>query len=291
MIKSMTGFAAVSHQYPFGRLAWEVRSVNHRYLEYSLRLPEEFRALEPKVRDVLGRFVKRGKIDATLRFHPMGSEAGANVSLNEPLARRLVEIHTELGLIAGNSHVPDVTLLMRWPGLVTERLADPQPMHEAALELLESAGESLVAVRGREGEKMAELVRERLDGVEALTVQVREWLPDIRAALRQRMNDRVAELAQGKELDPDRLEQEVAILAQKMDVDEELDRLDAHVVEARRTLDQNKPVGRRLDFLMQEFNRESNTLSSKSVDQRTTQAAVELKVLIEQMREQVQNVE
>jgi uncharacterized protein (TIGR00255 family) len=287
----MTGFAAVSHQYPFGRLAWEVRSVNHRYLEYSLRLPEEFRALEPKVRDVLGRFVKRGKIDATLRFHPMGSEAGANVSLNEPLARRLVEIHTELGLIAGNSHVPDVTLLMRWPGLVTERLADPQPMHEAALELLESAGESLVAVRGREGEKMAELVRERLDGVEALTVQVREWLPDIRAALRQRMNDRVAELAQGKELDPDRLEQEVAILAQKMDVDEELDRLDAHVVEARRTLDQNKPVGRRLDFLMQEFNRESNTLSSKSVDQRTTQAAVELKVLIEQMREQVQNVE
>jgi uncharacterized protein (TIGR00255 family) len=291
MIKSMTGFAAVSHQYPFGRMAWEVRSVNHRYLEYSLRLPEEFRALEPKVRDVLGRFVKRGKIDATLRFHPMGSEAGANVSLNEPLARRLVEIHTELGLIAGNSHVPDVTLLMRWPGLVTERLADPQPMHEAALELLESAGESLVAVRGREGEKMAELVRERLDGVEALTVQVREWLPDIRAALRQRMNDRVAELAQGKELDPDRLEQEVAILAQKMDVDEELDRLDAHVVEARRTLDQNKPVGRRLDFLMQEFNRESNTLSSKSVDQRTTQAAVELKVLIEQMREQVQNVE
>jgi uncharacterized protein (TIGR00255 family) len=291
MIKSMTGFAAVSHQYPFGRLAWEVRSVNHRYLEYSLRLPEEFRALEPKVRESLGRFVKRGKIDATLRFHPMGGEAGANVSLNEPLARRLVEIHNDLGLIAGNSHVPDVTMLMRWPGLVTETLDDPAPLHDAALELLESAGESLVAVRGREGEKMAAMVRERLDGVDALTAQVRQWLPDIRAALKQRMNDRVTELGQGKDLDPDRLEQEVAILAQKMDVDEELDRLDAHVVEARRTLDQKKPVGRRLDFLMQEFNRESNTLSSKSVDQRTTQAAVELKVLIEQMREQVQNVE
>ncbi|MEE4175466.1 MAG: YicC/YloC family endoribonuclease [Xanthomonadales bacterium] len=291
MIKSMTGFAAVSHQYPFGRLAWEVRSVNHRYLEYSLRLPEEFRALEPKVRECLGRYVKRGKIDATLRFHPMGDEAGANVSLNEPLARRLIEIHDRLGTLARHSQEADVTMLMRWPGLVTETLADPAPLHEAALELLEGAGESLVAVRSREGEKMASMVRERLDGVDALTAQVREWLPDIRSALRQRMNDRVAELAQGKELDPDRLEQEIAILAQKMDVDEELDRLDAHVAEARRTLGQDKPVGRRLDFLMQEFNRESNTLSSKSVDQRTTQAAVELKVLIEQMREQVQNVE
>lgn len=291
MIKSMTGFAAVSHQYPFGRLAWEVRSVNHRYLEYSLRLPEEFRALEPKVRESLGRHVKRGKIDATLRFHPMGDEAGANVSLNEPLARRLVEIHGRLGTLARHSQEVDVTMLMRWPGLITETLADPAPLHEAALELLESAGKSLVAVRTREGEKMAAMVEERLDGVDALTTQVREWLPDIRAALRQRMNDRVAELAQGKDLDPDRLEQEIAILAQKMDVDEELDRLDAHVIEARRTLGQDKPVGRRLDFLMQEFNRESNTLSSKSVDQRTTQAAVELKVLIEQMREQVQNVE
>jgi uncharacterized protein (TIGR00255 family) len=221
----------------------------------------------------------------------MGEGADANVSLNEPLARRLVEIHNKLGLIAGNSHVPDVTLLMRWPGLVTETLDDPAPLHEAALELLTSAGESLVAVRSREGEKMAAMVRERLDGVDAVTAQVREWLPEIRTALRQRMNDRVAELGEGKELDPDRLEQEVAVLAQKMDVDEELDRLDAHVAEVRRTLERDKPVGRRLDFLMQEFNRESNTLSSKSVDQRTTRAAVELKVLIEQMREQVQNVE
>ncbi len=291
MIKSMTGFAAVSHQYPFGRLAWEVRSVNHRYLEYSLRLPEEFRALEPKVRETLGRFVKRGKIDATLRFHAMGGGADANVSLNLPLARRLLEIHEELAQLADSSDNPDLTQLMRWPGLVAETLADPEPLHEAALDLLESAGEGLVAVRTREGEKMAGMVRERLDGVETLTTQVREWLQEIRAALRQRMSDRVAELSEGKDLDPDRLEQEIAVLAQKMDVDEELDRLDAHVVEARRTLDQKKPVGRRLDFLMQEFNRESNTLSSKSVDQRTTQAAVELKVLIEQMREQVQNVE
>ena len=288
MIRSMTGFAACGEQYPFGRLGWEVRSVNHRYLEYSLRLPEEFRVLEPKVRDILGGYVKRGKIDATLRFHAMGGAGGA-LTLNRDMAARLLELQEDLSTMAGATAAPDVTQLLRWPGVVTEALADPAPMHEAALELLTQAGENLVAVRAREGEKMAAMVNERLDGVEGLTAQVRGWLPEIRTALRDRMRERVAEL--GQTLDPERLEQEVAVLAQKMDVDEELDRLDAHVAETRRTLTRDKPVGRRLDFLMQEFNRESNTLSSKSVDQRTTQAAVELKVLIEQMREQVQNVE
>ncbi|MEM1411089.1 MAG: YicC/YloC family endoribonuclease [Pseudomonadota bacterium] len=284
----MTGFAAAGEQFPFGRLGWEVRSVNHRYLEYSLRLPEEFRVLEPKVRDILSGFVQRGKIDATLRFHPMGGAGGA-LALNRDVATRLLELHEDLATMAGTSQEVDVAQLLRWPGVVTESLADPAPMHEAALALLSKAGESLVAVRGREGEKMAAMVKERLDGVEQLTRDVRSWLPDIRTALRDRMRERVAEL--GQTLDPERLDQEVAVLAQKMDVDEELDRLDAHVAETRRTLTLSKPVGRRLDFLMQEFNRESNTLSSKSVDQRTTQAAVELKVLIEQMREQVQNVE
>lgn len=288
MIKSMTGFAAQGEQFDFGRLGWEVRSVNHRYLEYSLRMPEEFRALEPKVRDILGRFVKRGKIDATLRFHPMGGAGGA-VALNHDFAAQLIALHSDLSALAGKEQDVDVTQLLRWPGVVSEALADPAPLHAAALSLLEKAGESLVAVRAREGEKMAEMVTERLDGVSALTGQVREWLPEIRRALRERMRERVADL--GQNLDAERLEQEVAVLAQKMDVDEELDRLDAHVVETRRTLTQKKPVGRRLDFLMQEFNREANTLSSKSVDQRTTQASVELKVLIEQMREQVQNVE
>jgi uncharacterized protein (TIGR00255 family) len=289
MIRSMTGFAASERQYDFGRLSWEVRSVNHRYLEYSLRLPEEFRVLEPKVRDVLGRHVKRGKIDATLRFHEMAGGGGASVALNRDLAARLLEIHEDLSTMAGTDAPADVTQLMRWPGVVAEALPDPEPLHAAALELLEQAAGDLVKVRAREGEKMAAMVGERLDGVEQLTADVRGWLPEIRAALRERMRERVADLAQ--ELEPERLEQEVAVLAQKMDVDEELDRLDAHVAEARRTLQRDKPVGRRLDFLMQEFNRESNTLSSKSVDQRTTQAAVELKVLIEQMREQVQNVE
>jgi uncharacterized protein (TIGR00255 family) len=289
MIRSMTGFAAVGGQYDFGRLAWEVRSVNHRYLEFSIRLPEEFRVLEPKVRDVLGRVVKRGKIDATLRFHPVEGGSGGAISLNRELAARLLEIHGELATMARTNQSPDLTGLLRWPGLVTEAVADLEPLHEAALALLAEAGEGLVALRQREGQKIAAMVGERLDGVERLAAEVRGWLPEIRDALRERMRSRVAEL--GQELDPERLEQEVAVLAQKMDVDEELDRLDAHVAEVRRALGQDKPVGRRLDFLMQEFNRESNTLSSKSVDQRTTQASVELKVLIEQMREQVQNVE
>jgi len=285
----MTGFAARERQYDFGRLSWEVRSVNHRYLEYSLRLPEEFRVLEPRVREILGGFVRRGKIDATLRFHPMAGGPGGGVTLNRALATQLLEIHDDLATMAGSERPADVDQLLRWPGLVSESLPDPEPLHAAALELLEQAAADLVKVRTREGEKLADMVRERLDGVDALTTSVRGWLPDIRQALRDRMTERVADL--GQELDEDRLTQEVAVLAQKMDVDEELDRLDAHVSEARRTLERSKPVGRRLDFLMQEFNRESNTLSSKSVDQRTTQASVDLKVLIEQMREQVQNVE
>ena len=157
------------------------------------------------------------------------------------------------------------------------------------MELLAEAAQDLQAGRGREGEQMANAIRERLAGVASLTTSIRSWLPEIRVALKQRMLERINDLPQP--LDPGRLEQEVAILAQKIDVDEELDRLDAHVEEVYRVLDLSEPVGRRLDFLMQEFNRESNTLSSKSVDQRTTQAAVDLKVLIEQMREQVQNIE
>jgi uncharacterized protein (TIGR00255 family) len=172
---------------------------------------------------------------------------------------------------------------------VEEQAPNPQPLHEAALELLSIAAIDLKAARGREGEQMAAAIRERLEGIERWVAQIREWLPEIREALRQKLLSRIEDLQQP--LEPGRLEQEIAFLAQKIDVDEELDRLAAHVKETMLVLDREDPVGRRLDFLMQEFNRESNTLSSKSIDQRTTQAAVELKVLIEQMREQVQNIE
>ena len=289
MIRSMTGFAGAERQYSFGRLTWELRSVNHRYLEVGFRVPEEFRVLEPQIRRTLGEFVSRGKVDANLKYAPAPGVASSNLELNGELAKRLLELHGELQDMSNLQQEPDLRSLLRWPGMVQERAADPQPLHEAAIELLAEAAAGLQAARGREGTQMDIAIRERLHIIADHVVQVRGWLPDIRDGLRQKLLDRVADLPQP--LDTGRLEQEVAFLAQKIDVDEELDRLDAHVKEALLVLDRDDPVGRRLDFLMQEFNRESNTLSSKSVDNRTTQAAVELKVAIEQLREQVQNIE
>ncbi len=289
MIFSMTGFASAEHQAPFGRLTWELRSVNHRYLEVGLRLPEEFRVLEPAIRELLGDHLSRGKVDAALRFNAEHDAAANELLLNRDLAERLLALHHELQQITGSEQAADLNQMMRWPGMVSEQAPDSEPLHQAALALLSDAVKDLKAARGREGKKLVQLISERLDGVDQVVHQVRGWLPEIREALRQKLIDRVADLPQP--LEPGRLEQEVAFLVQKIDVDEELDRLEAHVSEARRILGANEPAGRRLDFLMQEFNRESNTLSSKSVDNRTTQAAVELKVLIEQMREQVQNIE
>jgi len=288
-IHSMTGFASVEQQSEFGRLAWEMRSVNHRYFEIGLRLPEEFRSLEPSIRDMLGAQISRGKVDVTLRFTRNQDVAESELVLNTSLAQRLLDIHKELQHLSTIRKEADLSQLMRWPGIVSERAPDSESMQKAALELLASGIAELNASRRREGAKLVALILERLDNVTTVVQQVRGWLPEIRAALRQRLLSRIADLPQP--LEPGRLEQEVAFLAQKIDVDEELDRLDAHVTEARRVVTLAEPVGRRLDFLMQEFNRESNTLSSKSIDQRSTQAAVELKVLIEQMREQVQNIE
>lgn len=289
MIRSMTGFAGAERQYDFGRLSWELRSVNHRYLEINYRAPEEFRPLEPEVRRLLGNYLSRGKIDATLRFAPAASVASARLELNRELLNRLLELHGQVQSRAGGQTSPDALGLLRWPGMVEEQAADPQPLHAAAMELLEEAALGLQNARAREGGQLAAAIRERLETIEQIVLQVRSWLPEIRAALREKLLARVGELPQP--LEPGRLEQEVAFLAQKIDVDEELDRLAAHITEAQHVLERDEPVGRRLDFLMQEFNRESNTLSSKSVDKRTTQAAVDLKVAIEQMREQVQNIE
>ena len=191
--------------------------------------------------------------------------------------------------LAGPGQQADASRLIKWPGLIEEKRPDPAPLQAAAMELLIDAAQELQAGRGREGEQMSNAIRERLEGIADITTNIRVWLPEIRAALKQKLLDKVADLP--LPLEPGRIEQEVVMLSQKIDVDEELDRLDAHVEEVYRVLELSEPVGRRLDFLMQEFNRESNTLSSKSIDQRTTQAAVDLKVMIEQMREQVQNIE
>ena len=289
MIRSMTGFASAERQHPFGRLTWELRSVNHRYLEISLRLPEEFRPLEPEIRRVLGQHLSRGKVDVGLRFNPAAGALGSALALNRDLLDTLLALHTEVGAAANARAPADPLALMRWPGVIEEQAQDPEPLHAAALELLTEAAASLQSARGREGEELDAAIRERLETIESWVAQVRGWLPEIRDGLKQKMLTRIGDLQQP--LEPGRIEQEVAFLAQKIDVDEELDRLDAHVKEAFLVLERDDPVGRRLDFLMQEFNRESNTLSSKSVDNRTTQAAVELKVAIEQMREQVQNIE
>jgi uncharacterized protein (TIGR00255 family) len=285
----MTGFSRIERQYEFGRLSWEMRSVNHRYLDISLRLPEEFRPLEADIRKCLGQYLSRGKIEASLRFFAVAGATGSGLELNLPLARELLKVHGDMAELAAAQQQPDIAEILKWPGLIEEKRPDPAPLQAAAMELLAEAAHELQAGRAREGEQMANAIRERLKGVMELTENVRAWLPEIRTGLKQRLLDRIADLP--LPTDPGRIEQEVAFLIQKIDVDEELDRLDGHVEEVYRVLELTEPVGRRLDFLMQEFNRESNTLSSKSVDQRTTQAAVDLKVLIEQMREQVQNVE
>jgi uncharacterized protein (TIGR00255 family) len=231
----------------------------------------------------------RGKVDAGLRFTRGDNSSEGDLVLNTALAKQILALHKELGEMSGTRQETSIDALLRWPGMVMEKPQDCESLHQEALDSLSEAITGLKNARRREGEKLVSVIEERLNAVAGLVTQVKEWLPDIREGLKNKLLARLADLPQA--LDPGRLEQEVAFLVQKIDVDEELDRLDAHVSESRRVLKLDEPVGRRLDFLMQEFNRESNTLSSKSIDNRSTQASVELKVLIEQMREQVQNIE
>lgn len=288
MIRSMTGFAEAERATQWGTLTWELRSVNHRYLEVAPRLPEELRSLDGVVRERIAARIARGKVDATLRIKR--GTAQVRYTVNEPVASALAAVVRRLGdFVPGTMQRISVTDLLAWPGLLSEPEVDMQALQAAVLELLDEALTAFIAAREREGARLRALLEERLAGVEKEVAGVREILPSIRTGLRLKLMARLAELRQP--LDPGRLEQEVVLLVSRMDVDEELDRLAGHIVEARRTLGLDEAVGRRLDFLMQEFNREANTLASKSVDPRTTQSAVELKVLIEQMREQVQNIE
>jgi uncharacterized protein (TIGR00255 family) len=292
MIRSMTAFASAEVDTPWGALSFELRSVNHRYLELNPRLPEELRALEPALRERVAAKLTRGKIDLNLRFRPIDAGA-ADIRLNDAVLEKLQRTAVMLG-----SRFPqlatDFSSLLQWPGLLVREELDQEGLRQAALDLLDRALEDMLATRQREGERLGVFLRERLDAIARIVADVRQWLPDIRSALRARLATRLAEIkpaAGHAQLEPGRLEQELVLQLSRMDVDEELDRLSAHVAETQRVLALAEAVGRRLDFLLQEFNREANTLGSKSVDQRTTQAAVELKVLIEQIREQVQNIE
>lgn len=287
MIRSMTAFASGERTATGGTLSCELRAVNHRYLELSLRLPEELRAIEPALRERVAARISRGKIDLGMRYRPSNAAVG-ELRVNERLVAQLAGIaHRMEGMFPRMQ--AEFTDVLRFPGVLEEAEFDQAGLQAEALVLLDATLGEFVMARTREGEKLAAVMLERVDGIERIVAQVRQWLPDIRAALRIKLDSKLADLK--LPLDPGRMEQEVMLNLQKIDVDEELDRLTSHISEARRVFKLPEAVGRRLDFLMQEFNREANTLGSKSVDSRTTQAAVELKVLIEQLREQVQNLE
>jgi uncharacterized protein (TIGR00255 family) len=287
MIRSMTAFASNEVQATGGNLSCELRAVNHRYLELLVRLPEELRAVENNFRERIAQKISRGKIDLNFRYRPSVGHV-AQLNVNERLLEQLAQLSLR---IADKFPEPrtEITELLRFPGVLEEAALDQAGLQSEALALLDTTVIEFIASREREGGKLAAVMQEKIDGIERIVAQVRQWLPEIRAALRAKMESKLADLK--LPLEPGRLEQEVVLNLQKIDVDEELDRLGSHISEARRIFKLPEAVGRRLDFLMQEFNREANTLGSKSVDSRTTQAAVELKVLIEQLREQVQNLE
>ena len=288
MTCSMTAFARTETGTPWGALTWELRSVNHRYLEIALRLPEELRSLEPRVRELINTRLARGKVDGTLRVLPSDAAAGA-LEMNEEQVQRLLAAAGRLRGMAGDVTTLRAIDVLRWPGVLKVPPLDVESLGAAALGALLAAVEELVKTRQREGARMQEFMLQRLQTMEQLVVKATGLLPEATRLFRERLEARLKELRQ--QLDPARLEQELVLFAQKSDVTEEIDRLTAHFSEIRRVFVQAGPVGRRLDFLMQELNREANTLSSKSTDTRLTNVAVELKVLIEQMREQVQNIE
>jgi uncharacterized protein (TIGR00255 family) len=287
-VQSMTAFARREACHPWGSLSWEIRSVNHRYLEAQLRLPEAARHLEMPARELLREKLVRGKLDCTLRLQTASTAAGP-IAIDDALVRSLDKACLHVEALTGGLARPGALELLRWPGVIAESHPDVDEVARAALALLRETLDELVAMRAREGANLAEFIAKRLDAIDSIADTVRRALPELLAAQQQKLAARVAELC--AEVDPQRLEQEIALLAARSDVAEELDRLASHVAEARRSLAGGAACGRRLDFLMQEFNREANTLSSKSMAADTTRSAVELKVLIEQIREQVQNIE
>ena len=285
----MTGFARQEISGAFGTLVCEIRSVNHRFLDVSLRLPDSCRSLESELRAVVAVQLRRGKVDCTLQQRVSADAASAALQTDEALLQQLLAQVTRLGKnlpMPGQLNVLD---LLRWPGVLREDPTLTELLPAAARSLFSATVQELGLARQREGQRLAELILQRCAALEIMVTTIRERLPEIHARVRRRLEERLAEL--GAQVNQERIEQELVLLLQRLDVAEELDRLVGHIAETRRTLTAPEAAGRRLDFLLQEFNREANTLSSKSQDLETTRAAVEMKVLIEQMREQVQNIE
>ncbi|HVS25794.1 MAG TPA: YicC/YloC family endoribonuclease [Burkholderiales bacterium] len=288
MIYSMTGFAVATRELTRGALNLELRSVNHRYLDVQLRLPEELRLLEPALREVIISGVTRGKVDCRLSLE---SAAGTPLApqLNTELLQQLVEMNLVVRAALPDARSLSVADILRWPGLLGSDSLSPEDLREPCVSLLHKALDELNATRRREGEKLKGLLLERIEKMERLVAEVAPRIPEIVAAYREKLGSRLSEALINRE--DDRIRQEFALFAAKIDVDEELTRLSTHLGETRQILEHGGAVGKRLDFLMQELNREANTLGSKSVDSGMSKVAMELKVLIEQMREQIQNIE
>jgi uncharacterized protein (TIGR00255 family) len=288
MISSMTAFAREEYRGDLGNMSWEIRSVNHRYQEVYLRLPEELRVLETGVRELLNSRLSRGKLDVTLKFKP-GENAETPLRINQRLVEQILEAEQDLADRYPLDNALDTRDLLRWPGVLEEQEQDYTPVKQQAMQLLETAVDSLIDNRLREGERLGEIILQRCRSLHTEVNRVRELMPEVLDGVRNRIRERLTEVME--ELDEARVEQEMVLLVQRLDVDEEMDRLETHLDEVARVLEADEPIGRRLDFLMQELNRESNTLTSKSNNVEITRSAVEMKVLIEQMREQIQNIE
>jgi uncharacterized protein (TIGR00255 family) len=292
VLRSMTAFARLQETCDAGALTWEIRSVNHRYLELSLKLPDDFKSLEAEIRKLVSQYLKRGKIDLGLRYKLHQVEDG-DVRLNEDILRRLGQVEQEVLSIVHAGQKLSVAEILSWPGVIADSEKDLSPLVSLALPSLEIALGQLVESRETEGEALQQMISSRCQQISDIVDQLRAHRPAMMSAIREKwdnhLNDKLKAWSEGA--DNGRLEQELVILAQKLDVDEELDRIDTHIKEVGKVLKRKEAVGRRLDFLMQELNREANTLGSKSQDSQTTQWSVDLKVLIEQMREQVQNIE
>src|SRR5580658_1578063 len=283
MIASMTGFARHEASGPWGTLVCELRSVNHRFLEAGLRLPDELRAAEGELRQRLARQLRRGKVDCTLTYRRAQGAGG----VLEVDAAALARVVAAAQLVSRSLREPSTVSaldVLRWPGVLREDSGGGEQLLNAAYGVFDATLTELVAARAREGARLRELLEQRCATLQTLVAAVRARLPEVQARVRARLDERLAELTAS-------VEQELALLLQRLDVDEELERLSGHISEIVRVIGGSEPAGRRLDFLMQELNREANTLSSKSQDLETTRTAVDMKVIIEQMREQVQNAE
>jgi len=288
MLHSMTGFARESAETAIGTLTWEIRAVNHRYLDVQFKLPEDLRPKEQSFRQRASASLSRGKVECALYFRraaDRNSEMQIDTDLVELIGHRISDLTAKLSNVAAVNPIE----ILRWPGVIQQAEVDVEPLVAEAGALLDKALSAINEMRASEGERIVAMLESRCAEIEGIASNVRTRMPEVLDAVRIKQKERLANL--DVEADPARLEVELALLATKIDVDEELDRLESHLVEIRDALKSGKPVGRRLDFLMQELNREANTLGSKSADTETTKAAVDLKVLIEQMREQIQNVE